>query len=222
MWYAKLKYAVKKGMTALKGICYIIGAGDVYTKARITAAENDFIICADGGYAHRTLLRKEPDLVVGDFDSYGSVPDTQQKIVAPREKDETDMMLAVNEGLKRGYTEFVIYGALGGDRFEHSVANIQLLAYICNQGGRGTLIHKGKLLTAFKNAEIKFTEDKKGYVSVFSLCDESRSVSIKNLKYEVSDFTLKANLPIGISNEFIGKESSVSVKDGTLLVIYDI
>ncbi len=206
----------------MSGICYIIGAGDVYTKARNKAKEDDYLICADGGYAHRTLLGKEPDLVVGDFDSYGAIPENQQKIVAPREKDETDMLLAVNEGLKRGYTEFVIYGALGGDRFEHSVANIQLLSYICNEGARATLIHKGKLLTAFKNSEIKFTEDKTGYVSVFSLCDESRGVKIKNLKYEVNDFTLKANMPIGISNEFIGKEASISVENGTLLVIYNI
>lgn len=206
----------------MNNICYIIGAGDIYTKSRIKAEADDYIICADGGYAHRVLLGREPDLVVGDFDSYGAIPEHQNKIVAPREKDETDMLLAVNEGLKRGYKEFVIFGALGGNRFEHSVANIQLLSYICNEGARATLIHKGKLLTAFRNGEIKFTDEKKGYVSVFSLCDESRGVNINNLKYEVSDFTLKASMPIGISNEFIGKESSVSVKDGILLVVYDI
>lgn len=206
----------------MEKICYIIGAGDIYTKTRIKAGAGDYIICADGGYAHRTLLGREPNLVVGDFDSYGVIPETQNKIVAPREKDETDMMLAVNEGLKKGYKEFVIFGALGGNRFEHSVANIQLLAYICDKDARATLIHKGKLFTAFKNSELNFSKDKDGYVSVFSLCDESRGVNIRNLKYEVEDFTLKANLPIGISNEFIGKESTVSVEDGTILVIYNI
>lgn len=206
----------------MKKICYIVGAGDIYTKTRIKAGDDDYVICADGGYAHRTLLGKEPDLVVGDFDSYGVIPETQNKIVAPREKDETDMMLAVNEGLARGYKQFVIFGALGGNRFEHSVANIQLLAYICDKDARATLVHKGKLFTAFKNGEISFSKEKEGYISVFSLCDESHGVSIKNLKYEVEDFTLKANMPIGISNEFIGKESSVAVKDGTLLVIHNI
>lgn len=204
----------------MKKICYIIGAGDIYTKSRIKAGEDDFVICADGGYAHRTLLGREPDLAVGDFDSYGVVPDHQNKIVAPREKDETDMMLAVNEGMKRGFKEFIIFGALGGDRFEHSVANIQLLSYICDEGCRGTLIHKGKLFTAFRNDSITLSADNSGYVSVFSLCDESKGVNIENLKYEVSDYTMKSNLPIGISNEFIGKESRISVSDGKLLVIY--
>lgn len=202
-------------------ICYIIGAGDVYTKCRITARESDFIICADGGYAFRTLLGREPDLVVGDFDSLGSVPETENKIVAPREKDETDMMLAVKEGFKKGYKDFVIFGALGGDRFEHSVANLQLLSYICSEGGKGTLIHDGKFFVAFRNSSISISENYKGYISVFSLCDESKGVTIKNLRYEVEDFTLRSNLPIGVSNEFVGKESTVSVVDGTLLVIYN-
>ena len=206
----------------MKDICYIIGAGDIYTKTRIKAKDEDYIICADGGYAHRTLLGREPDLVVGDFDSYGVIPETQKKVVAPREKDETDMMLAVDEGLSRGYKEFVIFGALGGSRFEHSVANIQLLIYICDKGARATLVHKGKLFTAIRNSEIIFPAEKEGYISVFSLCDESRGVNIRNLKYEVENYTLKANMPIGISNEFIGKESSVSVEDGTLLVIHNI
>ena len=203
-------------------ICYIIGAGDIYTKGRFKADDDDYIICADGGYAHRTLLGREPDLVVGDFDSYGAIPETQEKVVAPREKDETDMLLAVNEGLKRGYKEFAIFGALGGSRFEHSVANIQLLSYICNQGCRGTLIHKGKLFTAFKNSGITLSEDNVGYISVFSLRDESSGVNIKNLKYEVENYTLTSDMPIGISNEFIGKKASISVEDGTLLVIYEI
>ena len=206
----------------MSGICYVIGAGDIYTKTRIKAGENDYIICADGGYAHRTLLGREPDLVVGDFDSYGIIPETQNKIVAPREKDETDMMLAINEGLDRGYREFVIFGALGGNRFEHSVANIQLLAYICEKGGKATLIHNGNLFTAIRNGKISFSAENKGYISVFSLCDESKGVRIENLKYEVNDYTLKANLPIGISNEFMGKEAAISVEDGTLLVIYKI
>ena len=206
----------------MKRICYIIGAGDIYTKTRIKAREEDFIICADGGYAYRTLLGREPDLAVGDFDSYGVIPETQNKIVAPREKDETDMLLAINEGLSKGYSEFVIFGALGGSRFEHSVANIQLLSYICEKGAKATLIHNGRFFTAVKNGTLSFSAENKGYISVFSLCYESKGVTIENLKYEVKDFTIKSSMPIGISNEFIGKEASVSVENGTLLIIYNI
>ncbi len=200
--------------------CYIIGAGDVFP-TDLTADEKDFIICADGGYKYSSLLGRECDLVVGDFDSLGKVPEIENKIIAPCEKDDTDMTLAVKEGFKRGYRDFVLYGALGGERFDHTVANIQLLNFICCEGGRGTIIHQNTVLAAFSDGEITFPKECTGYASVFSLCDESYGVTIKNMKYSVEGFTLRSNNPIGVSNEFTGKESSIAVKDGTLLVVYN-
>lgn len=202
------------------GTCYVIGAGDIFP-TDIKANEEDFIICADGGYKYSALLGREADLVVGDFDSYGSVPETERKIVAPCEKDDTDMALAVKEGLKCGYKNFVLFGALGGSRIDHSIGNIRLLAYIASMGGKGEIHHGNTILTAFSNSEITFCEEYKGYVSVFSLTEKSEGVTIENLKYPVQNFTMKYNLTRGLSNEFLGKKSSISVENGTLLVIYN-
>lgn len=199
--------------------CYIVGAGDVFD-AKIKAEEDDFIICADGGYKYKNIFGRECDLVVGDFDSLGRVPEVKEKIVAPTEKDETDMMLAVMSGYDRGYRNFVILGALGGERYDHSLANIQLLSFIASKGARGTLIHNDNIFVAFKNGEITLEDKLKGYVSVFSLCDESRGVTIENLKYNLNDATLRSDMPIGVSNEFLGKKSRIEVKNGTLLMCY--
>ncbi len=200
-------------------ICYIIGAGDI-TDPHIKATDSDCIICADGGYKYKDILGRECDMVVGDFDSLGSVPEAENKIVAPTEKDETDMMLAVNLGLKKCYRNFVLLGALGGERNDHSVANIQLLHYITSKGARGTIYHGDEVFTAFSDGTLTLGADLKGYVSVFSLTDESRGVTIKNLKYTLDGATLYSYMPVGVSNEFLGKESSISVKEGKLLVIY--
>ena len=199
--------------------CYIIGAGDI-TDPHITANINDLIICADGGYNYRSLLGRECDMVVGDFDSLGRVPETDSKIVAPREKDETDMMLAVDLGLEKGYRNFVLLGALGGERNDHSVANIQLLHYITSKGARATIYHGNEVFTAFSDGTLTLPSELKGYVSVFSLSDESKGVSIKNLKYTVENFSLHSYKPIGVSNEFMGLESEISVESGALLVVY--
>ena len=61
-----------------------------------------------------------------------------------------------------------------------------------------------------------------GYVSVFSLSDESRGVTIENLKYETDNITMYSHLTKGLSNEFIGKSSRISVSDGMLLIVYTI
>ncbi len=200
-------------------ICYIIGAGDI-GEVSVKADEKDFIICADGGYRYRELLGRECNCVVGDFDSFGSVPETENKIVAPCEKDETDMMLAVDTGYAKGYRDFILFGALGGDRSDHSVANIQLLHYIASKGARGTIIRNDEIFTAFKNDTLIFDEIRKGYISVFSLSDESRGVSLKNLKYTLENATLNAFNPVGVSNEFIGEKAEIGVKDGVLLAVY--
>lgn len=203
----------------MEKICYIIGAGDV-TDPHITATENDLIICADGGYKYKTLLGRECDMVVGDFDSFGCIPETENKLVAPTEKDETDMMLAVDYGYSKGYRKFVLLGALGGERNDHSVANIQLLHYIASKGARGTIYHGDEVFTAFSEGTLTLGAELKGYVSVFSLSDESRGVTIRNLKYTLDDATLYSYVPIGVSNEFLGCESSVTVEEGRLLVVY--
>ena len=200
-------------------ICYVIGAGDIILP-EIKADSSDYIICADGGYKYKTLLGRECDMVVGDFDSLGTVPETDNKIIAPTEKDETDMMLAVNLGLEKGYHNFVILGALGGERNDHSVANIQLLHYITSKNARGTIYHSDEVFTAFSNGTLTLGADLEGYVSVFSLTDESRGVTIENLKYTLDKATLYSYLPIGVSNEFIGKKARITIEEGSLLVVY--
>ena len=205
----------------MKNICYIIGAGDVPDKTDIKASEGDFIICADGGFKHKTLLGRMCDLVVGDFDSLGVTPDFENKVVLPCEKDFTDMKTAVDEGLKRGFREFVIFGALGGERSDHSVANIALLSYICSKGAKGRLIHEDKAFLGFADGSVVLPERKSGYVSVFSLCDESKGVTIKGLKYCVDGVNLRFDTPYGVSNEFTGgNKAEISVDKGRLLVIY--
>lgn len=202
------------------GICYIIGAGDVLPSKQ-KANEDDYIICADGGYEYRNMLGREADMVVGDFDSLGRIPETDKKIVAPCEKDDTDMALAVEEGLKRGYKHFILYGALGGERIDHSIGNIQLLSYIASKGCIGEIHHGKTVLTAFSDGELSFSDEYKGYISVFSLTEKSEGVTIENLKYPTENLTMYYNLTRGLSNEFLGKESRISVRSGSLLVVYN-
>lgn len=203
------------------GICYIIGAGDVFADGTV-AEKDDYIICADGGYEYRNMLGREADMVVGDFDSLGRIPETENRLVLPCEKDDTDMAVAVEEGLKRGYRNFVLFGALGGERIDHSIGNIQLLKYIASKGARGEIHHGKTVLLAFGNEEILLDESLAGYISVFSLSDESKGVTIENLKYTTDNITMLSHRTKGLSNEFIGKKARISVSDGVLLVVYTV
>ena len=178
-----------------------------------------FVIAADGGYAHTQKLGIQPDLVLGDFDSLGYVPAGAR--MHPVEKDDTDAMLAIRAGLDAGCTDFVIYGALDGPRLDHTIANLQSLLFLAEHGARGTLVGLHSIITAVQNEAIVFPEDAAGTISLFCMGQPARGVSIRGLKYGLEDGTLSPAYPLGVSNQFLGKESRVTVKDGCVLVLID-
>ena len=197
--------------------CTIICAGEV---GHITVPPDSFVICADGGLAHAKKQGISPALIVGDFDSFGMIPQGENVRVHPVAKDETDSFLAADYGMAQGCTEFLIYGGLGG-RFDHTFANIQLLHHLCVCGCRGTLIGTdGTHITAIHNETRTFDESLTGSIGVFSLTDESSGVTIKNFRYEAEDVTLNNHTSLGASNTFCGKAGEISVRDGILLITW--
>lgn len=219
--------------------CFLVGAGAHYETDRIKNMlqknsddlhDNDCIIAVDGGFDYLIAQGITPDLIIGDLDSTDlsdhSIKDSDiPTIKFPPEKDYSDMFLAAKEGFKKGYNTFYIFGGMG-KRFDHTMANIQLLSYIAENGGRGYMYGDGCVLTAITDGSINIAE-KKGYISVFSLSDVSEGVTISGLKYSADDITLKRNESIGLSNEFEISDSNdagkngctITVKRGSLLII---
>lgn len=179
----------------------------------------DYVIAADGGYAHTQMLGITPDGVLGDFDSLGYTPEGAK--VFPAEKDDTDTMLAVRRGLEEGCARFLIYGGLSGPRLDHTVANLQTLQFLADRGARGYLMGSGQLATVIKNETMEFPAGWQGYLSLFCMGRDARGVTLRGLKYSLEKGDLQAGFPLGVSNQFTGEAASVCVEDGSLLVIYD-
>lgn len=200
------------------GKCIIFCAADFDGLLEPVAAE-DYLIAADGGFAHVQALGLTPNCILGDFDSLGYVP--EDSTVFPVEKDDTDAMLAVRRGLSLGYREFLLYGSLDGPRLDHTVANFQTLQYLADRGARGWLIGKNSIVTVLKDGTLSFPADFTGILSVFCMGKDAEGVTLTGLKYPLEDGALTAGFPLGVSNHFIGQTASIRVKDGSLLVIWD-
>ena len=202
-------------------ICYIIAGSPALKKedVMIDTAAPHCIIAADKGYQFLQQMGIKPDIVVGDFDSAGEIPQHEHIIRHPVEKDDTDTFLAVKEALKLGYRRMVIYGGLGG-RLDHTLANIQLLCFLADAGGRGFLAGDGIAITAIKNDTISFSPAHQGILSIFCMGEEAKGVNLRGLKYPLYDATVTHSFAIGVSNEFTGVHSTVSVAEGTLAVIW--
>lgn len=199
--------------------CIIVGAGEFSISAWCYRKE-DYLIAADGGYNHLREIGIVPDLLIGDMDSLEQecTENGIQIKRLPVEKDDTDMLAAIKEGLASGCREFFIYGALGGERMDHSLANIQCLLYLYNHGAKGILYGVHDRIELLCNDRISYPSSMKGIFSIFAFGGDAKGVTERGLKYSLEDATVKMEFPIGISNEFIGQESVIEVKDGMLLI----
>ena len=118
--------------------CFIYAAGTFYG-LREPPREGDLQIAADAGLHLCERLGVRPDVVLGDFDSMDVRQAPADCIRVPVEKDDTDTMLALREGLRRGCDTFYLYGATGGARLDHTLANLQSLAFLLRHRARGYL-----------------------------------------------------------------------------------
>ena len=200
-------------------VCYIIAAGDC-NKISIDKKADDFIIAADGGIDYCIRDNIVPDVIIGDFDSAEAVPDNDNVIRLPVEKDDTDTFYAVKFAMSRGFSKFAIFGGAGGKRPDHTFANIALLAFIADNNCEGFMYYNDYTVTAIKNSRISFSENAKGDISVFSFNEKAYGVSECGLKYTIDDFVLTNSVPLGVSNSFVGKKSFVEVRDGILLIYF--
>lgn len=201
-------------------ICYIVGAGEC-NSLDIIPDKGDLTVAADAGYLYFKRSEITPDIVIGDFDSLGEIPMLENVVKLNPIKDITDMNAAVKAGIDRGYTEFHLYGACGG-RIDHTLANIQLIASLAKKNIKA-YIHSGStVITAIHNKSLEFDSSYKGYISVLSHSDKCSGVCISGLKYTLDNATLSNDFSLGVSNEFIGTDSKITVKNGTAVIIYSV
>ncbi|SFC87195.1 thiamine diphosphokinase [Ruminococcus albus] len=200
--------------------CVIFAGGDPVKSETVDKAilENAFIICADKGYALAESLGVEADIVLGDFDSLNYTPSGDKVMCFPPEKDDTDLMLAVNRALEMGAKRIVIYGACGG-RIDHMIGNIACLALIAENGANGTIVGDDDIISFHMPGEFSVPYKEGFSLSLFAYSREVKGLAISGAKYSVQDCTLTDSVTLGVSNEIIPPAAKISFTEGRLLVI---
>ena len=180
--------------------------------------EDDFLIYCDGGLKHLEKLKILPNLIIGDFDSFKNPNLDIETIVLPREKDDTDTMAAVKEGIERGYKDFLLLGVIG-ERLDHSLANVSILLYLDSLNLKGKIIDDySEMLLVSKKEEL--VSDEFSYFSLINILSNAKGVNVIDAKYPLIDATLPTTYQYSVSNEVLpNKVSKISLKEGTLLLI---
>lgn len=203
-------------------VCHVVCAGPGQ-QTEVDAQTGDFVIAADGGFRTCKEAGIVPDLLIGDFDSLaqGDCPaDCCPCVRLPVEKDDTDTIAALKEGLRRGFTRFELHAALGGD-VGHELANLQALLFLREHGAHATLHGQGQRVVAIapQDGEVMLQTVPGMRVSVFAFGADAHGVCERGLKWELEDADLVQAFPLGVSNEALGTRIRLRVGAGMILVV---
>jgi thiamine pyrophosphokinase len=192
--------------------------------ARSLIQSSDVIIAADGGSRHVLALGLWPSIIIGDLDSL--TPDERRRLETQpveiqqhsRDKDETDLELALHFACTSGYRKILVVGALGG-RLDQTLGNLSLLTNpefamldICmDDGEEEAFISRDRCEVHGKPGDI---------VSLIPWSGEVHGICTEGLHWPLRDETLYPDKTRGISNEMEHETAAISQKSGLLLVIH--
>lgn len=174
------------------------------------------LIAVDGGLRHCDQLGLSPDLIVGDFDSvdqkiflkYSNLP----TLTYPTEKDESDLELALAEGMRRTEGEIALVAVTGG-RLDHTLSNLQLLA---RTPGRTRLYTDQETIWAVTGSN-QISCKRGETLSLLPIYGPALGVTSQGLKWELKNQTLN-EWQISLSNIALSESFSLSIEKGTLLL----
>lgn len=182
----------------------------------------DQIITADKGLLYAKQLGITPDIILGDFDSCNKNImeefSTDEKIIAPCEKDDTDTGLAMIKAKEIGADEILLIGATG-TRLDHVLGNIGQLVFAQRNGMKAQIVDEHNRIQALESKSVISKNDQFGkYVSLIPIY-KAAGVTLHGFKYPLNNDTLVFHESWGISNELVEEEGKISYKEGCLLMI---
>ena len=192
--------------------------------ARAIIRSDDFIVAADGGTRHALALGLTPHLIVGDLDS---ITDWERKIMEaagvqviqfPRDKNETDLELALQHAAEMQPEQVIIIGALGG-RLDQTLGNIALLSD-SRLPPLDLRLDDGVEEIYFCRSQAEVHGRSGELVSLIPWGAPVEGVRTEGLRWPLSDETLYPDKTRGISNELMDEQAAVRIRSGLLLIVH--
>ena len=209
----------------------ILADGRVESAAAIERAwpewslEIDLVIAADGGARHAPALGVRIDRWVGDGDSISE--DDLAALAASgatierasTDKDETDAELAVVAAAAAGAERVTILGALGGERLDHELGNVWLLAHPALDGRDARLLDAATRVRLAEPGETDLSGRIGDGVSLLPYGGEVEGITTHGLRYPLDREPLHLGPSRGLSNVRIDAAAGITFLAGRLLIV---
>lgn len=195
----------------------LVANGDIsdYSIIKPLIAKHSKVIAVDGGLIHCHNMGIMPDLIIGDFDStpkellehYSHIP--QEKF--PRDKDHSDLELAISAADPSTAKSVVLFGSLG-KRMDHALYNIQLMCRYPSKISIQTEVEKMVAVEGSKKIQTREGQT----VSLIPVTTGAVTVTTKGLKWELTGTTLSYQW-MSLSNIALGDTIDIHVDKGILV-----
>jgi thiamine pyrophosphokinase len=185
----------------------------------------DLVVAADGGARHAEALGRTIDTWVGDGDSIdataldGLAAAGVRIERAPVDKDETDAELAVLEAVRADAGRITILGALGGERLDHELGNVWLLAHPGLEGRAACLLGARTRIRLAGPGRTDLGGRSGDLVSLLPFGGDVVGITTDGLRYPLRDEPLRIGPSRGISNVRMEPSAGVTIRSGRLLVV---
>ena len=180
---------------------------------QLIAFENVFVVAVDAALKDLVKNHIHVDAAIGDFDSLENpqLLENLPTIKLNPVKDVSDTFSALEYAFSNS-EDVVMVGGLFGSRIDHLYANLLLFHHY----PKLTIIDEGNKIQSFTEGTYTFEKDEYDYFSIFSI--KESLISTKGSKYNLTDYWMKPNDPLGLSNE-IEDTLTLTVKQGHVIVI---
>lgn len=216
-------------MNSKRSCLFLNGGGIDLSFAREVLKDQkfDLVVAADAGVKAAVDLGYTIDYAIGDFDTLGmDVFEQQYKsfvrhaVCLDVHKDETDSEAAVHLILSKKIDTVIILGSIG-TRLDHTLANISLLELFLKKGMDAVIYQEHNKVYLVDHERQVIKDDRYRYFSFLPFSKQVKGLSLKGFAYPLdhADFDGSDRKSLGISNEFIDKEGTISIEEGIVLII---
>ena len=180
------------------------------------------VIAADSGLDHARLLGLEPTMLIGDLDSISAdglhwAQEHDVEIVRhPRDKDATDLELAIEAAGVHGNEIVVVDGGEG--RFDHGLGNLLLLSSPRWQELQLDMVRPDAHISVIRHSRTLLGEVG-DIVSLMAVGGDAMGLTTTGLRWPLSEATLEAGSSLGISNEFCDSQAMVTLGSGVVFAV---
>lgn len=183
----------------------------------------DVVVAADSGADRAAALGLDVDVLVGDLDSVSpatvaAVEEAGGRVVRhPRDKDATDVELALDVAVELAPKRIIAVGGHGG-RLDHALATLAALAAAAVPGRR-VEAWMGPAFVQLTADDVSVEARVGELVSLVPVGGPADGVTTSALRWPLAGAHLPYGSTRGVSNEAVGTPATVSLTSGVIAVV---